>query len=248
MHPEPVVVRPSKTDFEKKIGPRQPSTSLKPLSISAAAPSLPLAPDRNTIGVFPVFERYTEKARRSIFFARYEASQFGSAYIEPEHFLLGMMHQTVGAGFPAAAFDTIRAEIEKIAPRGTPFPTSVDLPVSKPVKRALERAAKEADRLGHENIDVQHLLLGFLEGDDSIVPGILRKHAIDRESILRDIQVSPRREDGPEVVETHHRYKGHKITPIGHFRLSEDGRTLSYTQEIKGPGKSAQHTIEFDIS
>ena len=37
-----------------------------------------------------MFERYTEKARRVIFFARYEASQFGSPYIETEHLLLGL--------------------------------------------------------------------------------------------------------------------------------------------------------------
>jgi ATP-dependent Clp protease ATP-binding subunit ClpB len=38
-----------------------------------------------------MFERYTEKARRVIFFARYEASQFGSPYIETEHLLLGLI-------------------------------------------------------------------------------------------------------------------------------------------------------------
>ena len=38
-----------------------------------------------------MFERYTEKARRVIFFARYEASQFGSPYIETEHLLLGLL-------------------------------------------------------------------------------------------------------------------------------------------------------------
>jgi len=37
-----------------------------------------------------MFERYTEKARRTIFFARYEASQFGSEYIHTEHLLLGL--------------------------------------------------------------------------------------------------------------------------------------------------------------
>jgi len=40
-----------------------------------------------------VFERYTEKARRVIFFARYEASQYGSPYIETEHLLLGLMRE-----------------------------------------------------------------------------------------------------------------------------------------------------------
>ena len=40
-----------------------------------------------------MFERYTEIARRVIFFARYEASQFGSPYIETEHLLLGLLRE-----------------------------------------------------------------------------------------------------------------------------------------------------------
>jgi ATP-dependent Clp protease ATP-binding subunit ClpC len=38
-----------------------------------------------------MFERYTEKARRAVFFAPYEASQFLSEYIDTEHLLLGIM-------------------------------------------------------------------------------------------------------------------------------------------------------------
>jgi hypothetical protein len=55
-------------------------------------------------------------------------------------------------------------------------------------------------------------------------------------------------EDGVEVVESHHLREGHQIRLIERFRLSEDGKTLSYTQEITGPGKSEQHTIDFDVS
>ena len=40
-----------------------------------------------------MFEKYTEKARRVIFFARYEASQFGSPSIETEHLLLGLIRE-----------------------------------------------------------------------------------------------------------------------------------------------------------
>ena len=40
-----------------------------------------------------MFELYTEKARRVIFFARVEASQFGSSYIETEHLLLGLLRE-----------------------------------------------------------------------------------------------------------------------------------------------------------
>ena len=41
-----------------------------------------------------IFERYTEKARRVIFFARYEASQLGAPHIETEHVLLGLLRET----------------------------------------------------------------------------------------------------------------------------------------------------------
>ena len=44
-----------------------------------------------------MFERYTEKARRVIFLARYEASNYGSPYIETEHLLLGLIRETVGS-------------------------------------------------------------------------------------------------------------------------------------------------------
>jgi ATP-dependent Clp protease ATP-binding subunit ClpA len=40
-----------------------------------------------------MFEKYTEKARRVIFFARYEASQFGQPYIETEHLMLGILRE-----------------------------------------------------------------------------------------------------------------------------------------------------------
>lgn len=40
-----------------------------------------------------MFERYTEKARRVVFFARYEAGQFGAPAIEAEHLLLGLMRE-----------------------------------------------------------------------------------------------------------------------------------------------------------
>ena len=43
-----------------------------------------------------MFERYTERARRVLFFARYEASQLGSISIETEHLLLGLIREGKG--------------------------------------------------------------------------------------------------------------------------------------------------------
>ena len=134
-----------------------------------------------------MFERYTEEARRAIFFARYEASRFGSPYIEPEHLLLGLMHETVGglAGFPEEVLDEVRSEIEKMSPERSPVVTSVDLPVSGNVKRTLSRAAEEADASNDKHIGPSHLVLGLLKEGGSSVTAILQKHGIDRESVSR---------------------------------------------------------------
>jgi ATP-dependent Clp protease ATP-binding subunit ClpC len=65
-----------------------------------------------------LFERDTERARCVIFFARYEASQYGSHLIETEHLLLGLLREdyaTVRKCPPeeAALAANIQAEIAR---------------------------------------------------------------------------------------------------------------------------------------
>jgi ATP-dependent Clp protease ATP-binding subunit ClpC len=94
-----------------------------------------------------VFERYTEKARRAIFFARYEASQYGSPYMETEHLLLGILREdkaltrrflrSPGTG------EMIRRQIDAHTTIREQVPTSVDLPLSDEFKRILAYAAEE---------------------------------------------------------------------------------------------------------
>src|SRR5579885_994635 len=88
-----------------------------------------------------VFERYTEKARRVIFFARYEASQFGSPYIETEHLLLGLLREDKALDNrflrSHAAVEPIRKQIEGHPTRRDKVTTSVDLPLSHECKRVL---------------------------------------------------------------------------------------------------------------
>ena len=112
-----------------------------------------------------MFERYTEKARRCIFFARYEASQFGSPYIEAEHMLLGVLREDRNL-FRALqigiSIDALRAEIAKNSPAGEKIDTSVDLPMSHSAKRILAYGAEEAESLAHKHIGSEHLLLGLM--------------------------------------------------------------------------------------
>src|SRR5436305_1364628 len=104
-----------------------------------------------------MFERYTEKARRVIFFARYEASQFGSPYIETEHLLLGLLREdkqlTNRFLRSHASIESIRKQIEGRTTIRDKVSTSVDLPLSPECKRVLQYAAEEAERLSQRIAD-----------------------------------------------------------------------------------------------
>ena len=80
-----------------------------------------------------MFERYTETARRAIFFARYEASQFGADAIEPEHLLLGAFREDKPLFVQILpdgehSLECIRSNIESHKPTRPRIPTSVELP------------------------------------------------------------------------------------------------------------------------
>jgi ATP-dependent Clp protease ATP-binding subunit ClpC len=160
-----------------------------------------------------MFERYTEKARRVIFFARYEASQFGAPAIEPEHLLLGLMREdkTLTARFLARAqtsLEAIRKEIEGRAPLREKISTSVELPLAPETKRVLAYAHEESDRLQHRHIGTEHLLLGLLREERSMAAEILferglKLHAV-REEVARQSGGDPRaaqKKETPHLAE-----------------------------------------------
>lgn len=161
-----------------------------------------------------MFERYTEKARRVIFFARYEASQLGASAIEAEHILLGLLREdkvlmgrflrTYGAA------EAIRHEIEKRAVVREKFSTAVELPLSREAKRVLNYAAEESERFGHRSIGTDHLLLGLLREQSSLAALLLREHGLQlstvREELARQANrerapVQPRKSDAPHLIE-----------------------------------------------
>src|ERR1019366_9039615 len=110
-----------------------------------------------------MFERYTEKARRVIFFGRYEASQFGSPYIETEHILLGILRDdkvlTYRVLLEPSSVETIRKQIEERTTIREKIAVSVDLPLSNQCKRVLAHAAVESEKLRHRHIGTEHLVL-----------------------------------------------------------------------------------------
>ena len=138
-----------------------------------------------------MFERYTEKARRVIFFARYEASQFGSPYIETEHLLLGLLREDKALTNrflrSHASIESIRKQIEGRTPVREKVSTSVDLPLSQECKRVLAYAAEEAERLSHKHIGTEHLLLGLLREDKSFAAEMLHERGLRLSALREDL-------------------------------------------------------------
>ncbi len=139
-----------------------------------------------------MFERYTERARRVLFFARYEASQLGSISIETEHLLLGLIRE--GKGLTSRIFqrshlslDAIRKDIEGRTVFREKVSTSVEIPFSGETKRVLQYAAEEADRLLHNYIGTEHLLLGLLREERSVAASILMEKGMRLHAVREDI-------------------------------------------------------------
>jgi len=141
-----------------------------------------------------MFDRYSEKARRAIFFARYEASQFGRNSIESEHLLLGLLREDrrllTMLRIPDA--EKLRRRIEERMPAtGEKISTSVDLPLSHECQRALTYANEDAELLGHRDIETWHLALGLLREEKSGVAELLRENGMDHATFLELVRTTP---------------------------------------------------------
>lgn len=138
-----------------------------------------------------MFQKYTEKARRVIFFARFEASQYGSPLIDTEHVLLGLLREdrALAKRFlgEVETETTIRTEIERhIQPRER-IPTSVEMPLTEDCKKVLFKAAEEAERLGHQHVGTEHLLLGLLHVESSLAAQILQARGLKLAKLREEI-------------------------------------------------------------
>ena len=111
-----------------------------------------------------MFERYTEKARRIIFYGRYEASEFGCQRIEADFLLLGLAHESpeLTMRWLGVNYEQLRETLALTYTNAQRIAANVDLPLSNTSKRALAYAAEEADRLGDRHIGTEHLFLGLL--------------------------------------------------------------------------------------
>src|SRR6266576_964603 len=160
-----------------------------------------------------MFEKYNEKARRALFFARYEASKLGSRVIESEHILLGVLRE--GEEIIKEIFsrfnvkpEQIRREVEGDRLFVDRISSSAELPLSEESKKILAYAAHEAESMLHQYVGTEHLLIGILRVESSTEERILTAKGLNvygvREetiSILKEREADKQKKELPFLAE-----------------------------------------------
>jgi ATP-dependent Clp protease ATP-binding subunit ClpC len=126
-----------------------------------------------------MFEKFTERGRKVIIYAKEEAEKRQNDYLGTEHLLLAVLKEE--DGLPLAILkrmgitpDEVRMEIERNLPQGTNLMTFGDIPFTPRAKKVLELAVEEARLLGHNYIGSEHIFLGLVREEEGIGGKILR--------------------------------------------------------------------------
>jgi len=182
-----------------------------------------------------MFERFTEHARRMIFFARYEASSFGSEVIETEHLLLGILREDpdTRSRLGSEAIEQIRGSITDRALKRERTSTSVDIPLSHDSKRALAYGDEESKKLNHSVIDCGHIILGLLRMENCAAAVLLREHGIEYTGYCGIVNDSQEQSDRKQP----------RLRP-GQVRALERPSAWEEDEESKPSALSLQATID----
>jgi len=131
-----------------------------------------------------MFEKFTERGRKVIVYAREEAERLQNDYLGTEHILLGTLREE--DGIPVSVLrkmgidvDQIRIEVERNLPSTGNTLTFGDIPFTPRAKKVLEYAVEEARLLGHNYIGSEHLLLGLIREEEGIGGKILRSFGVN---------------------------------------------------------------------
>jgi len=142
----------------------------------------------------PMFERYTENARRTIFFGRWEAMQRDSEFIESDHLTLSLLRDEwlTQDVLMNLSLTELRRELPAPISEDAESKTGRELPLSGESKRVLRHAAEEADALLDSHIGTEHLLLGLLREEPTHAAQALIRGGLKVEILRRQIKLIPR--------------------------------------------------------
>jgi ATP-dependent Clp protease ATP-binding subunit ClpC len=138
-----------------------------------------------------MWQRFTERARKVVFFAQEEAQKFGEGYVSTEHLLLGLVRESDSVAARVleklgVSLNRIRSEVEKQLPRGDARPNQ-DMTLTPRAKRVIDLAYDEARNLNNNYIGTEHLLLGLIREGDGLAGRVLSKLGVELEKARREV-------------------------------------------------------------
>ncbi len=136
-----------------------------------------------------MWQRFTERARRVVFFAQEEAGRLGENYVSTEHLLLGLVREndSVAARIldrMSVSLGRVRSEIERQVARGDGR-LGQDMQLTPRAKRVIDLAYDEARQLNNNYIGTEHLLLGLIREGEGLAGRVLSKLGVDLERTRR---------------------------------------------------------------
>ena len=171
-----------------------------------------------------MWQRFTERARRVVFFAQEEAGRLGENYVSTEHLLLGLVREndSVAARIldrMGVSLGRIRSEIERQVTRGDGR-LGQDMQLTPRAKRVIDLAYDEARQLNNNYIGTEHLLLGLIREGEGLAGRVLAKLGVELERTRREVMAL---QDNDSGMPPNQKQSGRSRTPT----LDEFGRDLT---------------------
>jgi len=176
-----------------------------------------------------MFNRFTERAQNVLLLAQQEASRLGHDYVGTEHLLLGLMHEGEGLAAKAlSSFDMnltiVREQVEEVVGRGSG--NSANLGYTPRAKKVIELASAQAQRIGHNYIGTEHILLGLLLEKEGVSAYIFDSLGVDPNEVehhVMELLGGASAGEGQNVKRPTEQSPSHSNTPL----LNDFGRDLN---------------------
>jgi ATP-dependent Clp protease ATP-binding subunit ClpA len=138
------------------------------------------------------FERFNEDAKKSLTLAQEEAERSRHSFIGTEHLLLGLLRVQTGTAYRALSdlgvdIVTVREVIKSVIGRNERILVQSIIPTSR-VKKVIELSFEEARRMGDNEVDTAHMLLGLVIEGEGIAAHVLTDLGATLEKVRLEIE------------------------------------------------------------
>lgn len=176
-----------------------------------------------------MWEKYTERARRTIFYAQVEAGRYGENHVSTENILLGLLREPKSIACKVlinldVPLENIKAELELNIKRGE-GKLGQDMQLAPRAKRVIDLASDEARELDNNYIGTEHLLLGLIREREGIAAKVLGKLGVTLDKARAETCVLQERRD-QEARE--------KSGEVARMLINDKGQGVSHPHSVTG--------------